>query len=410
MVESIKKEVIHLLTALLEAGERICLGDGWEKEKLLLMREKERFCCPQCSENVILKLGEKRIFHFSHIKGNTCRFEHENESEYHLRGKLQLYQWLKRQGLNPELEFYDTKINQRADIFFNIGDKRYALEYQCSNISESVFTKRTKGYLTVGYFPIWILGANQWNRKNSYLTSFSEFHYLFLQKYSSNLWTIPFYCSESQKFILHHSIQPITIRNAFSQQKLVNLDKMLFSQLISPQIEGSINPNKWLKQLSHLKTQLIRTRESYQNPFLRTLYNNYVNLSLLPPYLGLPVSNSACIITPPLIWQTYLFIDVFMKSNVTTFIKFQDVYFSFMKRIRKNDIQLRRIPLADDERHVTLALLQYLEILIKTNVIRMITSHTFALTQPTEIPQTIMEQMKLEESFYKKYANMIFIK
>lgn len=410
MVESIKKEVIHLLTALLEAGERICLGDGWEKEKLLLMREKERFCCPQCSENVILKLGEKRIFHFSHIKGNACRFEHENESEYHLRGKLQLYQWLKRQGLNPVLEFYDIKINQRADIIFNIGDKRYALEYQCSNISESVFTKRTKGYLTVGYFPIWILGANQWNRKNSYLTSFSEFHYLFLQKYSSNLWTIPFYCSESQKFILHHSIQPITIRNAFSQQKLVNLDKMLFSQLISPQIEGSIIPNKWLKQLSHLKTQLIRTRESYQNPFLRTLYNNRLNLSLLPPYLGLPVSNSPCIITPPLIWQTYLFIDVFMKSNVTTFIKFQDVYFSFMKRIRKNDIQLRRIPLADDERHVTLALLQYLEILIKTNVIRMITSHTFALTQPTKIPQTIMEQMKLEENFYKKYANMIFIK
>jgi competence protein CoiA len=399
-----------LLTALLEDGERICLGDGWAKEKLFLLRENERFCCPQCRENVILKLGEKRIFHFSHLKGNNCRFEHENESEYHLRGKLQLYQWLKWQGLNPELEFYDSKINQRADILFNAGNQRYAIEYQCSNISESAFTKRTKGYLTEGYIPIWILGANQWNRKNTYLTSFSDFHYLFLQKNSSNQWTIPFYCSESQKFILHYAIRPITIRNAFSHQKLVSIDKMLLCQLISPQMEGFINPNMWLKQLSHFKTQLIRTRGSHQNPFLRTLYTNHLNLSLLPPYLGLPVSNSPCIITPPLIWQTYLFIDEFMKWDNTSLIKLQDIYFSFMKRIRKNDIQWRRIPLADDESHVIIALLQYLEILTKTNVIRAINNHTYTINQPIEIPQTVIEQNEIEESFYKKYANRIFIK
>jgi competence protein CoiA len=399
-----------LLTALLGAGKRICLGDGWAKEKLLLMREKERFCCPQCSEDVILKLGEKRIFHFSHLKGNACRFEHENESEYHLKGKLQLYQWLKRQGFNPVLEYYDSNINQRADIIFNVENKRYALEYQCSNISESVFTKRTKGYLSVGYIPIWIIGGNQWRRKNTYLTSFSEFHYLFLQKYSSNIWSIPFYCSDSQKFILHQSIQPITIRNAFSHQKLVNVDNMLFGQLISPQIEDPIISNKWLKQLSHFKTQLIRTRGSYQNPFLRELYSNHLNVSLLPPYLGLPVANSPCFITPPLIWQTYLFMDVFMKCNETTLIRFQDIYFSILKRIRKNDIQLRRIPLAEDERHVTLALLQYLETLMKTNVISAIDRQTYALNLPIEIPQTVIEQMRLEESFYKKYANKIFIK
>jgi competence protein CoiA len=399
-----------LLTALLETGERLCLGDGWAKEKLLLMREKERFCCPQCREDVILKLGDKRIFHFSHLKGNTCRFEHENESEYHLRGKLQLYQWLKRLGLNPVLEYYDSKINQRADIIFNVENKHYALEYQCSNISESVFTKRTKGYLSVGYIPIWILGGNQWKRKNTYLTSFSEFHYMFLQKYSSNLWSIPFYCSESQKFILHQSIQPITIRYAFSHQKLVKVDKMLLEELISPQKESPILPNIWLKQLNHFKTQLIRTPGSFQNPFLRELYSNHLNVSLLPSYLGLPVANSPCIITPPLIWQTYLFMDIFMNCNVTTPIKFQDIYFSFMKRIRKNDIQLRKIPLAEDERFVTLALLQYLEILIKTNVIWVIDCHTFSLNKPIKIPQTVIEHMKLEESFYKKYANMIFIK
>jgi hypothetical protein len=99
-----------------------------------------------------------------------------------------------------------------------------------------------------------------------------------------------------------------------------------------------------------------------------------------------------------------------MKWDIRSQIKFQDVYFSYMKRIRKNEIQLRRIPLADDERHVTLALLQYLEILIKTNVIRAIGSHSYVLNQPIVIPQTVFEQKEIAESFYKKYANTIFIK
>jgi competence protein CoiA len=399
-----------LLTANLAAGDRICLGDGWAKEQLLLMREKEKFCCPLCHENVILKLGGKRIYHFSHLKGSTCRFEHENESEYHLQGKLQLYQWLKTEGLNPVLEFYDSNIKQRADIFFTIGMHRYALEYQCSSISETVFTKRTKGYLSAGYNPIWILGANQWNRKNSSLTAFSEFHYLFLQKNSSKLWTIPIYCSASQTFILHHSIQPITIRNAFSHQHIVHVNKIHISQLISSQIAGSIIPAKWLKQLSQFKTQLIRTRGSYQNPFLRSIYHNHLNVSLLPPYLGLPVLNGPCIVTPPLLWQTYLFIDVFLNCNVNTVIAFQDVYFSFLKRIRKNDIQLRRIPLAEDERHIILAVHQYLEVLIKTNIIKKIASHSYALNQPIKLPHTVIEQKEMEDRFYKEYANNIFLK
>jgi competence CoiA-like predicted nuclease len=399
-----------MLTAILEAGERICLGDGWEKEKLLLMRERERFCCPQCQEHVILKLGDKRIYHFSHLKGNNCSFEHENESEYHLKGKLQLYQWLKTQGLNPVLEFYDSNINQRADITFTISEKRYAIEFQCSSISEAVFIKRTKGYLSSGYTPIWILGANQWNRKNTYLTSFSEFHYLFLQKNASNQWTIPIYCTETQTFILHYFIQPITIRNAFSRQKIVHSDKINFIQMISLQTENPTIPSNWCKHLNHLKSQLIRAKGSYQNPFLRSVYNNHLNVSLLPPYLGLPVLNSPCIVTPPLIWQTYLFMDLFMLCNVTTVIKFQDIYFSFMKRIRKNDIQLRRIPQAEDERNVTLALLQYIELLIRTNFLKRITSHAFTINQLIEIPRTALEQKAMEESFYKKYAHKIFLK
>lgn len=393
---------------MVEGGERICLGDGWAKEKLIKLRDKENFWCPYCKENVILKLGEKRVFHFSHLKGNTCEFEHENESEYHINGKIQLYQWLKKQGCNPVLEYYDSHINQRADILFHFENHRYALEYQCSNISEVTFRKRSNGYLSKGYIPLWILGGNQLNRKNMYLTSFSDFQYLFLQKTSSNLWTIPFYCSTTQTFIIHQSIQPLTIRKAFSKKKIVNLEVTTLTQLLFPKEEGNADHLRWLKELTQFKSHLIRYSGSYKNSFLITLYKNYLNLNLLPPYLGLPVINSPCIITPPIIWQTYLFIDVFLKRNAENQILFHDVYRAFLHRKKKNQIQIRNIPLNEDEEHVMLAILQYLELLVRVNFLRKVNNNTFLLKQPIEIPKTVDEQRMVEAAFYQKYSKIIF--
>ncbi len=118
-----------------------------KKKRFCTLRNKEEFICPVCGEEVTLKLGNQRIFHFAHKKVGTCRDFYERESVYHMDGKRQLYQWLVQQKIPSILEYYDREIEQRPDVMFVYQGKKYALEYQCSTISETVFMKRTRSYL-----------------------------------------------------------------------------------------------------------------------------------------------------------------------------------------------------------------------------------------------------------------------
>jgi competence protein CoiA len=399
-----------LLTAITSKAERICLGDGWNKDHLVSLRENAILYCPNCHERVTLKLGEKRIFHFAHQKGSFCSVEHEGETDFHLKGKLQLYQWLKLQNLNPTLEFYDASIKQRADMIFTIATNRYALEFQCSTISDTVFNKRTMGYRSRGYIPLWILGANQLKTKNSFVSSLSDFHFLFLQKTPFNTWTIPFYCSETQNFILLHSIQPLTIRKFISNKTIQKLNQIPFTHLFSLPIENKTYPSyKWIGELEQLKNSLIRYSTGHQKSFLLDLYQNHLNVLLLPPFIGLPVQESISIITPPLIWQAYLFLDVFFKKDTQTPISYHEIYNAFTKRKMKNHIHLRQSPV-DDELNPSIAVYQYIELLVKLGILLKFNETTFLINHPIILAGNIEEQKENEKQFFKKYSHIIFFK
>jgi competence protein CoiA len=407
LIIEIKRRVC-MLTAIFDNGRRISLGERWSKEELLHLRKEGTFLCPQCKERVILKLGDKKMYHFSHLKRTECENFYENETEYHMQGKLQLYQWLAKQGMKPELEYFDRRINQRMDIYFTFNNHPYALEYQCSSIQESLYLKRTLGYLKSGYLPLWILGGNQLNRRKQYLTTLNDFHYLFLQKTPSNTWMIPFYCSNTEKFIIHHSIQPVTIRKMISVQKIYETSQISIKNLLIPQNTDPLCPEHWIKEISLFKSQIIRYPGSINNPFLLALYNNYLNISLLPPYLGLPVLGSTCIATPPLIWQTFIFVDVFLKQKRDVLFTFNDVYQAFLNRVHKGHIQIRKIAFINIEETVSSLIHHYLLLLVKIKILTESNNNSFKINQPIYIPRTIDEQHILENTFYQEFSTVIF--
>ncbi|MBT2697131.1 hypothetical protein J7E79_06860 [Bacillus sp. ISL-40] len=214
-----------MLTAQTKIGEKICLGLDYKKETLMALRNKEEFFCPICGESVLLKLGDQRIFHFAHKQGGACRDFYENESNYHMEGKRQLFQWLIRQKIPSVLEYFDREIQQRPDIMFNHNGKKYALEYQCSTIPESIFIKRTNSYLQNGYIPLWILSSNKILIKKRNIVVLSNFQYLFLRTTSSGKFYIPSYCPEKQQFHLVESITPYSTKNAFANHSFYPIKK-----------------------------------------------------------------------------------------------------------------------------------------------------------------------------------------
>jgi competence protein CoiA len=400
-----EKEALFLLSAMRKNGELFQLYPRLSREMLREEKEKEEFYCPECKEKVIMKMGMQRMEHFAHRKGSQCIESYERESSYHLQGKLHLFQWLQSQKLNPVLEPYFKSIQQRPDISFSSEFKPFAIEYQCSTIPPELMIKRTKHYQKINCTPLWILGGKNIKRKGEKKVSLTNFEYLFVSKSSSGSWYLPAYCPESKIFILLSDLSPISSKNALSHISIIPYQKFSFRMLSEIPNDGSLSSEVWKKEMQNQKLNYLR--QYHHNEFLRELYKVRLNISLLPPYIGLPVPNALFIETAPLIWQSYLFIDQIINKNAGERITFNNIYKSFLKRVDKKQIKLRTLPLVPN-RSCIAPLSEYLHLLVDLNILQSINTNTFVMRQKAMIPEHFVQQQEIEDQFYKEYGKKLF--
>lgn len=138
-----------------------------KKGQLILAEDvhnKDGYSCPGCGEPVILRRGHHKIAHFAHRPGSQCRLG-EGETAEHLLGKQQLFQWYQQQGRHVELEVYLPSINQRPDLLLTDGNRRVAIEFQCSPLSLQRLLERNTGYRQCGICFHWLLGAPYQGRR-----------------------------------------------------------------------------------------------------------------------------------------------------------------------------------------------------------------------------------------------------
>ena len=126
-----------------------------------LERKPEKIACPGCGEPVFFKKGVQKMAHFAHYAHADCSQFSEGETALHLLGKQRLFEWLKGQGLQVEMEAWLPELCQRPDLLFltPVGNK-VVIEYQCSPISFEDLQKRTEGYRSKGYEVLWICGVD----------------------------------------------------------------------------------------------------------------------------------------------------------------------------------------------------------------------------------------------------------
>jgi len=395
-----------LLTARTKTGKKLCLGYDYRKETLLDLRNKEEFICPICGESVLLKLGDQRIFHFAHKRGSNCRDNFENESYEHIEGKRQLFQWLNKQKIPSVLEFYDREIQQRPDIMFKHKGKKYALEYQCSTLSEKVFIKRTKTYIENNYTPLWIISSSHIRQKKKITIALSNFHYLFLRSTTSGNLYIPAYCPEEHLFQLVESITPFSIKNALVEHSYYSLHNIELDELLEPEKKFQFNLSSWNKEIEKFILNWSLHPQSSKKIFLHEIYNRGLNLFLLPPEIGLPVFHSLLIQTPSIIWQTYLFLDVLASKSPNDLITFQEINFHFNKRIRRNDIILRNLPQLEQLNPI-LAQIEYLQTLEQLGILIRKGDTAFQMKRKIMIPRSNREREEAKLFFYKKNNNIL---
>lgn len=397
-----------MLTAITESGKIFSLGEQYKKIYLHDLKKKEQFYCPQCHEKVILKIGTKRIHHFAHQKGSDCSESFERESEYHMAGKLNLYKWLKGLGLSPKLEPYFSDIKQRPDISFIYEGKTYCLEFQCATISEEVFVKRTVGYTQNFLYPIWILGGKNINRKNNAKVSLSSFQSLFLARNSKSQWYIPSYCPHINQFIFLSNITPISNRNAVAHFLIQRLENTSISDFLDPCVNRSISVSEWRNGMAYLKKSILFRKDIHQAPFLQELYSHSIHPQFLPPFVGIPLPANPIIEESPFIWQAYIFLDHLLGQNSGKVITFSEVLVSILNRKRRSNLKLRRLPNIK-ESLLAAAVTDYLNVLVKVDVLTKVDDKTFIVSKPIKIANRLDEWMEDEESFYKQYGHFLFL-
>ncbi|TYS62804.1 competence protein CoiA [Bacillus infantis] len=392
-----------MLTAIRKSGKFINSADFTDRETLRKLKVKEGcFLCPVCREKVMLKVGTRKIPHFAHYKEHSCEASFENESEYHMKGKLDIYRWLIANNVHARLETYIKSIKQRPDICFVYAGKKFAVEFQCSPIPESLIASRTSAYKEAGFTPIWILGGKEIRRTSARKASFSEFHYSFVNRSSDAPYHLLSYCPDVQSFIFLSNICPLTTRNVLTDFSVIPLHQMKFPNLITAPRIVRFPPADWQKEICKLQQTYSLTPNTFKHPFYMAIYQAGLHLSLLPPHIGIPVLHSLWISTPPLVWQGYLHTDCFIGLKPGEKVTKNEILQSLKRRIRAGDVKVRELPLSEGE--YSLAVTEYFCHLSASGVFQFEGEGIYRLAHEWTIPKTMDEAGILRMRFYTGMA------
>ncbi|RHW39862.1 hypothetical protein D1B33_03145 [Lysinibacillus yapensis] len=308
-----------MLVAYTEQNEPFVLNSSMPHTTLHQLRTTTKFYCPQCKEPLVFKIGTFKTPHFAHLSTNHCENQFsEGETEQHLKGKEQLYHFLKSLGLQAELEAYLPTIKQRPDILINAQERRYAIEFQCSPISFERLNERNIGYNKDSIAPIWIPATPAKivqkgiqkvalsEQTKQFLAPSDRHHYL--MSYNPNLRQF-FYISNlmflhGNSYLAKIQVLPLSRQNfPFFIPKLLN----------KSELKQFLSIYELLKH-NFLLSRVLISRHGVNDLMLRSIYELRLQINSLPSFLGIPLKGSEALKVFSIEWQIALFYFIFFTK------------------------------------------------------------------------------------------------
>ncbi|SEH97402.1 Competence protein CoiA-like family, contains a predicted nuclease domain [Halobacillus karajensis] len=311
-----------MLYAMNAEGELYSLYQRTLKEVDSL--RKSLYFCPVCNEPLQVRAGPKTIPHFSHFPKSDCTFKQRGETVEHEKGKWALYQWLKGQGYQVQLEYYLPQIKQRPDLWLNVKNKKIAIEFQCASIPPHEINKRTLCYRKAEVFPLWILGTKHFHKSNPHQIFLNDFSRTFLY-YWKEQYQLFFFEASQSRFILVSNIHSTGLRPIHADIRYVPLSEFSFSQLFRPHRHHVSNERLFLEiEKSWYKNRTVYQRKvgSEEQNYRQYLYLKGYHFSLIPSICYLPLPGQVQLGTKPYIWQTRLFVDHLLHLPIGAPVKF----------------------------------------------------------------------------------------
>lgn len=360
-----------LLQAKNNRGELVPVWH-FNRTQLKALQKKEVFYCPDCQEEVKLKVGEKNTPHFSHKIECSC--VRHGESVYHDTGKRDLYNWLQNQGFKVQLETYLPRIQQRPDLLLQLKNKQIAIEYQCANLPREEMIKRTRGYHKENIIPVWILGAAKLQRTKPHAAKLSVKDQVFLSQFSSDFpLSVFYYCSNTKKFILYQDIIFFSKTKTFGCMKVVPIEKLQWRELFYPRYRNpKLLKAYWKKEKEKWRHRPVAPYQKQETLWRQWLYGNKFNVQSLPSYVYIPTQLQYRMQTPPWVWQSRLYIDLLLNYKTFT-------YENASQLVAKHYCPRENFPLIKEYKD---PIMEYLYLLQRIGILRKI-NNTYVSSLPT---------------------------
>ncbi|OYN66401.1 competence protein CoiA family protein [Bacillus safensis] len=325
--------------AIMDNGKLIRITHHLSKSRLEHVRTTCKFYCPECREEVQLKLGEHRVYHFAHKQLTACPVA-SGETAYHQAGKEAIMNWLRRLGYKPALEKYMSKIHQRPDVTVSIGSAAYAIEFQCANISRQELRRRTEGFREAGLLPIWMIGANRLKRKSAQLFSFSSIHWGILRE--SEKRRLIFFCPIQNRFIHLDQFlvfQPTKVCAAMTVRP-PSAYRELPALLSPPSSRRQVN-QQWLKCIKQFRLRPPRILSNESKRLRDIFYEHHQTaFPFLPTELFIPVQEAYIFTSPVYVWQGCLY-DWMVRKKGNGRVTIQQLMMEINRSVQMKEVKLR---------------------------------------------------------------------
>lgn len=302
-----------MLVALTNENERFVLKTSMPQEYLKQLRQTSIFYCPQCKEPLQFKIGTLKIPHFAHLSKNKCdQHFSDGESEQHLLGKEQLYEFFQAYQLNVELEPYLSNLKQRPDLLVTTHDgTRYAIEFQCSFITTERLNERNQGYHSEKIKPIWIPQTpSKMNWKNgiqklSINKNLQQF--ILSNRHQQYLIT---YHPRIQEFYYLSNLLHVSGNSYLTKVQALKIAKQQFPFYL-PKLLTKSEFNQYLRAYDDLKGNYLRSRvllsrKGVNDLFLRSIYELRLSTNALPKFIGVPLKWNKALKLFSVEWQATL--------------------------------------------------------------------------------------------------------
>ncbi|WP_158231928.1 MULTISPECIES: competence protein CoiA [unclassified Sporosarcina] len=339
-----------MLTALTSGGKQVVLTRQSSLTSLREWRKNETYYCPQCKEQVLLKVGEIVIPHFAHLKQTTCRDSFsEGESPTHLLGKIQLYELFSQLHLQTKMEPYLPAIRQRPDLLVTWQNEQIPIEFQCSTIPIARILERNAGYHTVNMLPIWIVLTPPKVQDTSAVVltyQLTQFQQHFIRHIHSStkekLSVFLTYNPSKQQF--HYLSHFIHLRGtAFAMCHSVMRIKHQTIPFAIPATPSTKDIEELTRQYQSALRKYLRSVIGYNqrgihHRFLRACYEMRVQPILLPAWIGVPTFGQAAFTESDCEWQLLL-IAAIRQTRKTPFQLDHSILHSFIKTFEGDSMQ-----------------------------------------------------------------------